>query len=409
MNKLIAIMNDRFTPVFNKFTRNIWVSSIQDSIMGVLPLILVGSLITLFSILNEYIPQLPYLGSIGAFSFGLMSLFIVFLVPYFVMEKYKKNDKKIISGLTGVALFLMLLSPVFTDEGGIVFSFERLGANGMFVSLTVGVLVAFVMYHSTKFSFFKDSTSLPDFIVVWFDTIIPITLLLAFGWLFTEVLFLDIYAIIISFFEPLATIGQSFGGFVFITFFGIFLYTFGISPWALYPITFPMWMTAIEANSQAVALGQQVSNIHLFEVLMGWVWLGGMGSTLTLSVLMLVMAKSKHLKAIGKVTLTPAIFNINEPMIFGAPIAFNPILMIPMWLNGLLIPAITYIVFSLNLVRIPTEVNQLWYLPVGLSTYLVNTDVRGLVLLAINLAVSALIWFPFFKVYDLQKTAEEAK
>jgi cellobiose PTS system EIIC component len=303
----------------------------------------------------------------------------------------------------------MLLAPVFTAEGGITFSFERLGPNGMFVSLFVGLIVAAVMNFSTRFSFFKGSSSLPDFIIIWFDTIIPIMLLLVLGWVFTDVLKYDMYGTIINLFAPLATIGQSFGGFVFITFFGIFLYTFGISPWALYPITFPMWMTAIEANSASVAAGLAPTNIHLFEILMGWVWLGGMGSTLTLSLLMLFTAKSKHLKAIGKVTVGPAIFNINEPMIFGAPIAFNPILMIPMWLNGLIIPAITYVVFALNWVTIPSQVNQLWYLPVGISTYLVNSDLRGLVLLVINLVVSAALYYPFLKVYDLQKVKEETK
>jgi cellobiose PTS system EIIC component len=407
MQKLINFMNERFTPFFNTFTRNIWVSSITDSIMGVLPLILVGSLITLISIINNYVPGFPNLYNISNFTFGLMSLFIVFLIPYHVLEKKKQNNKKIIAGLTGAALFLMILAPTFDDMGGLTFSFERLGANGMFVSLAIGLLVAFVMNAAAKFTFFKKGSSLPDFIMVWFDTIIPISILMLFGWVMVDQLSIDLYGVILSAFEPLSTIGQSFFGFVFITFFGIFLYTFGISAWALYPITFPIWVAGIEANTAAVALGNAATNVHTFEVLMGWIWLGGMGSTLTLSILMIFAARSKYLKAIGKVTIVPAIFNINEPMIFGAPIAFNPILMIPMWLNGLILPAITYLVFNLNLVTLPSQVNQLWYLPIGISTYLVNSDLRGLFLLALNLAVSFIIWYPFFKVYDNQKQKEE--
>lgn len=126
-----------------------------------------------------------------------------------------------------------------------------------------------------------------------------------------------------------------------------------------------------------------------------------------LVIMMLFWAKSSHLKAIGKITIAPAIFNINEPVVFGAPIAFNPILMIPMWLNGLLIPAITYIVLNMGMVTIPSQVMQMWYIPVGISTYLVNFDWRGLILLAVNLAVSFLIWYPFFKVYDMQEVGKE--
>lgn len=406
MKKFINWMNEKFTPAMNKITRNPWVSAIQDSIMGVLPLILVGSLITLISILNEYFPNMPDLSPISSFSFGLMSLFIVFLTSYFIMEKQKKNDRKLISALTGVALFLMLLKPNLAD-GNITFSFERLGANGMFVAIFVGLIVGATMYIFSKVSLFNDSSSLPDFIIVWFDTIIPISILLLVGWIFTFQLHFDLYVAILKIFEPLSLIGQSFGGFVLGTFICVFLYSFGISPWALYPILFPIWVAGVEANAHNIANGFQPQNIHTFETLMGWIWIGGMGTTLTLVLLMLFAAKSQRLKAIGKVTLVPSIFNINEPVVFGAPIAFNPILMIPMWLNGLVIPAITYIILNIGMVKIPSTVMQLWYLPVGISTYLVNFDFRGLFLLVINILVSLIIWYPFFRVYDMQEIKKE--
>lgn len=408
MNTFIKWMNEKFSPKMNKITRNPWVSAIQDAIMAVLPLILVGSLITMISILNEYFPKMPDLSPISSFSFGLISVFIVFLTPYFIMEKKKKNDRKIIAGLTGLALFFILVMPVFSEDGtSITFTFERFGGNGMFVSLFVGLVVGAVMYLFSKFSFFKDSSSLPDFIIVWFDTIIPIAILLLFGWLFAFQLQYDLYNFILSLFQPLSLIGQSFAGFVMITFLCVFLYSFGISPWALYPIVFPMWMAGIEANSLNVAQGLAPHNIHTFETLMGWIWIGGMGTTLPLVIMMLFLAKSNHLKAIGKVTIAPSIFNINEPVIFGSPVAFNPILMVPMWLNGLIIPAITYFVLNLGMVKIPAEILQLWYFPAGISTYLVNSDFKGLILLAIIIVVSWVIWFPFFKVYDMQQLKKE--
>jgi cellobiose PTS system EIIC component len=132
-----------------------------------------------------------------------------------------------------------------------------------------------------------------------------------------------------------------------------------------------------------------------------------MGTTLPLVLMMLFMAKSSQLKAIGKVTIVPSIFNINEPVVFGAPIVFNPILMVPMWLNGLIIPAITYIVLNLGMVTIPARLFQLWYIPPGISSILINSDFRGLILLVVVVVVSWLIWFPFFKVYDLQQFKKE--
>lgn len=407
MKKLIEYMNRSFAPKMSKITRNAWVSAIQEAIMGVLPLILVGSLITLIMILNDVISGMPNLQPVSDFSFGLMSLFIAFLVPYFIMEKLKKSDRKLVAALTGAAMFLLLLSPSFNDEGQIIFSFERFGANGMFVAIIVGLFVGAVFYWFSKVSFFKESSSLPDFIIVWFDTIIPITLLLLVGWLATVVGDFDLYALILSLFEPLNYIGQSFFGFVFITFISVFLYSFGISPWALYPIFFPIWLSGVEQN--AVELGQGIASthIHTMETMMAWIWIGGMGTTLPLVIAMLIWAKSSHLKAISRVTLVPSIFNINEPVVFGAPIAFNPILMIPMWLNGIIIPAVTYFVLSLGVITLPAEVMQLWYLPIGVSTYLVNTDLSGLILLAANIVISLIIWYPFVRVYDNQKVNEE--
>ncbi|MDQ0970481.1 PTS system cellobiose-specific IIC component [Neobacillus niacini] len=402
MNTFINWMNQNFTPKMNKITRNVWVSSIQEAIMAILPLILVGSLITLISILNNYFSKMPNFSPITTFSFGLISIFIALLVPYFIMEKKKKNDRKIISGLTGVSLFLMLLVPKLTDDGGITFTLERFGGNGMFVALIVGLLVGAFMYLFSKFSFFKGSSSLPDFIIIWFDTIIPITILLLFGWLFTFQMNVDLYDLILKAFEPLTMIAQSFTGFIFITFLGIFFYSFGISPWILYPIIFPIWLEGIQANIDGAA-----QNIHTMETLTAWVWIGGMGSTLPLVLMMLFLAKSSQLKAISKVTIVPSLFNINEPVIFGAPVAFNPILMIPMWLNGLIIPAITYMALNLDLVTIPERLFQLWYMPVGISSILINSDFRGLLLLAVIVVVSWLIWFPFFKVYDIQQFKKE--
>jgi cellobiose PTS system EIIC component len=402
MNTFINWMNQNFTPKMNKITKNVWVSSIQEAIMAILPLILVGSLITLISILNNYFSKVPNFSPITTFSFGLISLFVALLVPYFIMEKKKKNDRKIISGLTGLSLFLMLLMPKLTDDGGITFTLERFSGNGMFVALIVGLLVGAFMYLFSKFSFFKGSSSLPDFIIVWFDTVIPITILLLLGWIFTFQLNVDLYDLIIKVFEPVTAIAQSFTGFVFIAFLGVFFYSFGISAWVLYPIIFPIMLEGIQQNIDGVA-----QNINTMETQTAWVWIGGMGTTLPLVLMMLFMAKSSHLKAIGKVTIVPSIFNINEPVIFGAPVAFNPILMVPMWLNGLIIPAITYVALTWDFVTIPERLFQLWYMPVGISSMLINSDLRGLILLAVVVVVSWLIWFPFFKVYDMQQFKKE--
>ncbi|MEG1462909.1 MAG: PTS sugar transporter subunit IIC, partial [Anaerorhabdus sp.] len=93
-------------------------------------------------------------------------------------------------------------------------------------------------------------------------------------------------------------------------------------------------------------------------------------------------------------------------VVFGA-VAWNPILMIPMWINAIVLPTITYLVMTFGLITIPSEVFSMWYCPVGLSAWLVTHDITGIVLFVINLVVSTAIWYPFFKMYEAQEVSKE--
>lgn len=406
MDKLMTFMQRSFAPKVNKLTKNIWVSSIQDAVMGILPFILVGSLITMLSLVNEITPILPDLSLINSFSFGLLGIFVAFFIPYNVFDKKKIHDKKVLAGLASIALYLMLIMPVINDDGTILFSFERFGASGMFVAIIVGLFVSAIMLLFSKFSFFGEDSSMPDFIIVWFDTLLPITALMFVGWIFMNAQ-IDFFDIIVTLLQPLQNMGQSFWGFVLICFLMAFLYSFGISTWVLNPIVFPIMMKGIADNMSLVEKGMAATNINTQEVVYtGWVAFGGIGYTMPLAILLL-FANSARLKAIGRATILPSLFNINEPIVFGAPIVFNPMLMIPMWINGLVMPIITYVVLNMGLVEIPAKAFQLWYLPYPISTYLVNGDFKGIILFVAMAALSFVIWYPFFKVYDNQEIQTE--
>ena len=98
MNKFISWLNSSLTPRVNKVSKNIWIQSIQNAIMLSLPMIFVGSLISVVSLFRNFIPALPDLNPINQFSFGLFSLFVAFLLPYQIMEKKKLDKKKILAG-----------------------------------------------------------------------------------------------------------------------------------------------------------------------------------------------------------------------------------------------------------------------------------------------------------------------
>lgn len=164
-------------------------------------------------------------------------------------------------------------------------------------------------------------------------------------------------------------------------------------------------MDGMQGNIAAVAANHAATNISLMETFNGMFNIGGVGATFTL-VLMMCISKSRKLKAIGRVTLLPAVLNINEPVVFGAPIAYNPILMIPFWMNSIVISLVASIAYKAGLVPIPSAVNQLWYFPTVIQGF-INSGVRGVILCIVLTFISAVIWYPFFKSYEKESIAKE--
>lgn len=407
MKKIMDWMTNVFAPKMNKLARNPWLAAVQESILTAMPVILIGSFTTVFSLLGDFIDGLPDISMLNSFSFGLLALFLAFLIPFTIMEKKKHRKTAKQAGLAGIAFFLMIVSPLFDEAGNIQISFSKLGSGGMIASLIAGLFVGAVMNQFAKHSFFKEDTALPDFITVWFDTLIPITLILVVGWIAVFNFNLDIYDLIYQIFTPFISIGQSFWGFVFLNFVGYsFLYTFGISTWVIYPVTSAICLQGMGDNMALVASGQAAQFIHTSETTNLFL-LGGGGCTLALAI-MLLFAKSKRLKVMGRATFLPSLCNINEPLIFGTPVAFNPLLMIPMWIIGLIGPAIVYLALQYGLVPIPSATMGFWYLPSPIVGYLVTQSISGAILVMILFAISWIIYYPFFKVYDKQVCEEEA-
>ncbi|GAA3010172.1 PTS transporter subunit EIIC [Tetragenococcus solitarius] len=411
MNKIMDFMTNKFAPRVNKIVKNPWIASIQDSIMTALPLVFVGSIITVVSLLNNFFDSLPDFSLISNFSFGMFGLVVSFLIPYYLMEK-KGNSQKLITGSTGLVLFMMLLYPTVNAKGDITFTLERFGATGMFLAIITGLFVGCIMNFAAKHSFFDEDTPIPDFVVGWFNSLLPITFLLLIGWLITVQFNVDFFEIVIYVFKPLAAIVQSYPGFVLSVFIPAFLYTFGISGWVMMPAIYPVYMAGLAENIQAASNGQEATNIATQETIYAFSSMGGIGTTLALAFMILILSKSAQLKAIGKAVFIPSIFNINEPLMFGAPVAFNPYLMVPMWINGIIVPSIAYFAMSIGVVNIPTQSFLLWYVPYPITSYLATQDWRAIIVAILVFVVTWLVFLPFFKAYDnslLKKEAEEVE
>lgn len=155
-----------------------------------------------------------------------------------------------------------------------------------------------------------------------------------------------------------------------------------------------------------VAFGNGLPAPHPEWLYMYFVNLGGSGATLGLVLLMAFIAKSQHLKTLGKVALPTSIFNINEPIIFGTPMVMNPIMAIPF----IVAPAVNF--FLTSLVNefgfsVLTGAMQNNYYPIGVLQAFATGSWTGVAWTIVLLVVDLVIYYPFFKAYDLKKLKEE--
>ncbi|MCI2982756.1 PTS transporter subunit EIIC [[Clostridium] innocuum] len=245
-----------------------------------------------------------------------------------------------------------------------------------------------------------------------FDMMIPMGLIVLVGWLGVQVGNIDVYAIIQEAFKPLTSFIQTLPGWILFDFALVFLYSLGISNWVLSPITEPVTLAAIAANVLMASEGvANASDLNMFTQELRfstYMMIGGTGCTLPL-VFMLLRAKSQKLKTMGRVGLVPSLFNINEPIVYGC-IAWNPLLMIPMWLTAIILPCVIWVFTKIiAFAPIPAMVFNLWYCPYPVSTWLITRSINAILLMLICFVIAAMIYYPFFKVYDKQEYEQEQK
>ncbi|MCX8724163.1 MULTISPECIES: PTS sugar transporter subunit IIC [Lactobacillus] len=409
MNQVIDWLTNKAAPVMKKFVTKPWIATIAESMQKIIPFILAGSLIFLYNVFRSYIPVLPDLSNLSNFTFGMLGIIVAYLIASEAMENLKHPQYLQMAGLTAIAVFFITVNPVINKKGLFIAEFNRFGATGLLVGMLTGLLVALVFHLWSKLHLLEES-SIPDFVVGWINTIIPILINVA---LFSTIVFvnkLDPFELINLIFSPLQNFGQTLPGFLLLSLIPTFLYTLGISSWSFNAVSTPIFMAGITANIAAVAAGKPATNIATSEVMFttALITMGGMGATLTLNILML-FAKSTRLKAIGRICLIPSIFNINEPIMFSTPVVMTPILMIPMWINAITGPLVIWIVMRLHWLNIPAKMIQIGQIPAPFSSVMITEDLRAVIWYVVLFIIYLLTWYPFFRVYDRQLVKQEGK
>ena len=414
MKKFMDWLQNTLTPAVQRFTNRPWVSGFSAGIVKCLPFILTGCVIFFYNVIQPYVPNiLPDLSSVTMYTFNLLALLVSFMMVYQLMGSLKHRGYQVVGGLTGICAYILTMKGTVVD-GVFSVTWNRFGPTGIVVSICVGLYVAFVFHMIAKLHLFKHNKTLPEFVQEWIKNIIPIFITILTMKILIIDFDVDLYPIVLLIFEPVQAIAQTYPGFLLVIFIPVFFYSLGISGWTWSGPRNAIFIPAQAANVALVAAGGAATNLTTSEVCNGIALcvLGGMGCTLAFNLLLLT-SKSKRLKTLGKVCIGPSIFNINEPVLYGAPMVFNPVLMLPMYICTFVNATIVFVVMKLGLLAIPTiELAMVATIPAPISTVMFTGDMIGIVWWAIILVLDILIYYPFFKTFEkvtLTQEAEEAE
>lgn len=390
--------------------------AIRDGVVSSLPFIIVGSmfLIVAFPPVPEstalYQWALAHRSEIlipYQLTMAIMSLYICFGIGYNLAKSYKIDPLS--GGQIAVAAFLLTLTPFTVKDVGLFLPMGNLGGHGLFMAMITSILSVEIMrFCKNRNITIKMPEQVPPSVARSFEALIPVAFVILLVTLITVVFGIDVHSLVDQAVSPIVKAGDTLFGVLLPVFLIGFFWSFGIHGISVIgAVARPLWEKYLGANAEAVAAGNPLPHVAPETFFQWFVWIGGSGATLGLVLAMLFFAKSSYLKALGKTTLVPSLFNINEPVIFGTPIVLNPMLIIPFIFIPLITTTIAYFATTLGFIS-PTYVMAPWTLPAPIGAYLsTGGDWRAIVLVLVNIAISFVIYIPFFKMYDQKLLNEE--
>ena len=408
-------------PFFEKVSNNIYLRAIRDGFVSCIPVILFSSLFILVACVPEIFdykwPKAvsSVLWQAYNYSMGMLGILMVATIAKSLtdsintkMPKLRQINDVSVMIVSIICLLLLAVAPV---DGGI--STEFMGTKGLLSAF----VVAFSVPNIYKFFVKRNITiklpdEVPHYIAQTFADLIPLSVAVMvywiFGIVFKEATGMMFGAWILEVFKPLFVAADGYIG-VAIIYGAMAMFWFvGIhGPSIVEPAVTAIYIANIEANLQIVNAGGHATNILTHPTSYFVATLGGTGATLMFCAMCAFIAKSKQLRAVGRASIIPVTFAVNEPILFGAPIVLNPVLFVPFILAPILnVWIFKFFVDGLGMNAFTYILPWTTPAPIGL---IIGTGFAKLafVLAPLLLVVDAVLYYPFFRVYDAQLVEKE--
>lgn len=414
------------------------VRAIQSAGMASISFVTIGSLFLVINVLPMVIPGLagfyastfdkvtPLYMLANVATMGVIALYFLLVIGFEYTRFIAEEEDLDLSPITGMLLslfgFFMLvpqlvkghegISKVNDAEAGIINGWTigdapaRFGATGIFTA----IIVCFVTVNIYKFFIKRDirikmPDSVPEGVANSFSALIPVIVIAILFIVVNGILVslgTDIFGLVAIPFGFVANLTGSWIGMIIIILFIQALWLVGIHGATIIgSILTPIYLYNMELNGSGshIPLAGEFMNAFSYN--------GGSGATLGLVIMMAFLAKSQQLKLLGRASIVPGIFQINEPIIFGLPMVYNPNFAVPFLVSPMVSGTIAYFAISSGLVR-PVIAQQPWPTPVGINGFIATGgDWKGLVLSLVCAIVNALVYYPFFKKRDNELYKEE--
>jgi len=412
---LLAVLGDRAS-------RSVYLLSVRDGVVAVLPFVLIGSFFYLLvePPLIRVSWQQGYAAAMAAWiprfvlvfkaTTGMISLYAGFAIAYHLARRRELDA--LAAGLIAVAADLALAAPVRTPLAAgqpsvWVLPLENVGPSGLFVAILVAVYVVEVQRLLVRRNWVvRLPASVPDAVSRSFLSLLPAMAAVSSLWFLVHGLGLDLFRAMAVLAAPLQAVGNSLPGILLVVLLDSAIWLLGVHAITILAVMKPIWLAMLTQNMEAALAGQPIPNLAPREFYIWFVWMGGSGTSLALAAHML-LSRSAALRGVAKVSAVPALFNINDPIMFGAPVVMNPTLAVPFVLAPVCCALSAWVAFHFHMVTRP-HLDILWTLPAPIGAFGCTGDPKALVLLAFNLGLAFLIYSPFVRAYDRRLLAQEA-
>lgn len=418
------------SPIADALSKNKILSAIRDGFLVTTPIVIVGSIFLLLAnfpvdgyveFVNGFLGEGwdSYLGRVTSICFDAIALLSAFAIGYCYGREKGLVDR--ISAATVSLVCFLIITPqvheLFLNADGKPFkgfAFSNMGTAGIFLAMITAIVSVSIFSWAVKKKFvIKLPEGVPPAVMDSFAALIPAALAMLFFFVINIIFSHTSYQYAHNFIyevlqAPLVGLGKNPAFEVIYQFLSTLFWFFGINGPAVTNTVFaPIHKALTLENYEAAKAGLKMTNIFTAGFSDFFCNFGGGGSTLGLVIMMAFLGKSNRIKMLGRLSLAPGIFGINEPIIFGLPIVLNPIMIIPFILAPVMNTVISMLVTMAGIIPITSGVQLPWTMPIGFSGYLVTGSfVASLVQIGLLLADMAL-YYPFLKLLDKKYLEEE--